>query len=132
MAREKKIVDASIVAKWFLEEEGSAEALKLRTAHIQGKAMLIVPDLLFLEVLNALRYKGGTEKSLADANKILWDIQFHVERLTPFLLEKTSVLALQYNLSLYDALYLALGLLHGSPVMTADKALAKAPNVCLI
>lgn len=132
MAREKKVVDASVVVKWFLDEEGKKEALQLRTEHIAGKISLVVPDLLFLEVLNALRYKGGTEKSLADANRALWNIQFHIEKSSSFLLEKASMLALEHNLSLYDAVYLALALLYGCPLVTADTSLAKAANVVVL
>mgnify|MGYP001614629008 CR=1 FL=1 len=132
MAREKKVVDASVVVKWFLDEEGSKEALQLRSEHISGKISLVVPDLLFLEVLNALRYKGGTQKTLAEANRALWDIQFHIEKNSSFLMEKAAVLALEYNLSLYDALYLALALLYGCPLVTVDSALAKAANVLVL
>ncbi len=132
MAREKKVVDASVVVKWFLDEEGSKEALALREQHITGKITLVVPELLFIEVLNALRYKGGTQKSLAEANRALWNIQLHTERLTSFLLEKASALATTQNLSLYDALYLALALLYGCPLVTADTSLAKAANVVVL
>ncbi len=132
MAREKKVADASVVVKWFLEEEGSKEALQLREQHVAGKITIIVPELLFLEVLNALRYKGGTQKNLAEANRALWDLQLHIEKSSSFLLEKASTLALEHNLSLYDALYLALALLYGCPLVTADSALAKAGNVVVL
>jgi len=132
MAREKKVIDASVVVKWFLDEEGSKEALLLRSAHIAGEISLVVPDLLFLEVLNALRYKGATQKGLADANRALWEIQFHIEKGNNFLLEKASTLALEHHLSLYDSLYLALALLYGCPLITADRSLAKVANVVVL
>lgn len=132
MAREKKVIDASVVVKWFLEEEGSKEALQLREQHISEKITLVVPELLFLEVLNALRYKGGTQKILAEANRALWDMQFHVEKMNSFLLENASILALQHGLSLYDALYLALALLYGCSLVTADATLAKSANVVVL
>ena len=132
MAREKKVVDASVVVKWFLDEEGSKEARQLRSEHISGKISLVVPELLFSEVLNALRYKGGTKESLSQANRALWDIQFHIEKNSSFLLEKATHLALEHNLSLYDSLYLALALLYGCPLITADTSLAKAANVVVL
>lgn len=132
MAREKKVIDASVVVKWFLEEEGSKEALQLREQHLAGKITLIVPELLFLEVLNALRYKGATQKKLAEANRALWDMQLHIEKMNSFLLEKACVLALEHNLSLYDALYLALALLYGCSLVTADTALAKSAHVVVL
>ena len=132
MARQKIVVDASVIVKWFVDEEYSTQALAFRADHVSGKTLLIIPELTFLEVLNALRYKGGSIKSLTQANEALWDVQFHVEKINRFLLEKASILALEYKLSLYDALYLALGLLYGSIVVTADVALAKAPNTILL
>jgi len=132
MAREKKVVDASIVVKWFVDEDGSEEALSLRADHVAGRVTLVVPELLFLEVLNTLRYKGGTTETLAVANKALSDIQFHVEKLNVFLLEKACQLALEHTLSLYDATYLALGAIHGSVVVTADEKLAKAANTSFL
>ncbi len=132
MARQKIVVDASVIVKWFVDEENSTEALTFRADHISGKTLLIIPELTFLEVLNALRYKGGSIKSLTQANEALWDVQFHVEKMNYFLLEKASLLAFEYKLSLYDALYLAIGLLYGSVVITADVVLAKAPNTILL
>ncbi len=128
MALQKKVVDASIVIKWFLDEDDSAAARQLRQSHLQGEILLVVPELLFVEVLNALRYKGGTEKSIAAANKVLWDTQFHIEKINSFLLEKASTLALQYQLSVYDALYLALSTAYGCPLITADASLLKTPS----
>lgn len=31
------VVDASLVVKWFVEEEGSGEAIKIRDQYIKGK-----------------------------------------------------------------------------------------------
>ena len=58
MEREKKVVDASVLFKLYAHEAGSDKAIMLRDAHVDGKILLIVPELIFLEVLNAMRYKG--------------------------------------------------------------------------
>lgn len=132
METEKKVVDASVVAKWFLNEQGSDEALKLRDDHIACRTFLIVPELAFLEVLNALRYKGQDADALKKANNALWDAQLHVEKLNSFLLEKAAQAALKHNSSLYDAVYVALANKFGVPLITADKALRKTPNAVLL
>ena len=80
MARQNTVIDASIIAKWFVDEEGTEESLKLRTDHIEGRILIAVPELLFLEVLNALRYKGATIQKLSEANNALWDTQLKVEK----------------------------------------------------
>lgn len=58
MEESKVVVDASIVVKWFLEEEFSDRALRLRDDYINRVIVIIVPSLLEYEVLNALRYSG--------------------------------------------------------------------------
>src|SRR5438445_12795642 len=54
--RQKAVVDASVCAKWFLEEEYSANARRLRDSFVKGRLGIAVPSLLFYETLNALRY----------------------------------------------------------------------------
>lgn len=132
MAREKKVVDASVVVKVFLHEGGSEKAQVLIQEHVSGKTLLIAPELIFLEVLNALRYKRADEEALARANKFLWGLQFHSERLHALLLEQAALLALRWDLTLYDAVYLALSHNFGVPLITADKKLAKVPGVMLL
>ncbi|MBW1669419.1 MAG: type II toxin-antitoxin system VapC family toxin, partial [Deltaproteobacteria bacterium] len=54
---EKAVVDASVVVKWFVEEEGSEEALAIRRRYIEEEVEIVAPELIHFEVLNALRYK---------------------------------------------------------------------------
>jgi len=132
MAQKTKVIDASIIVKWFSEEIGSKEALNLKDDHINRKTLLIVPELAFFEVINAPRYKKQIEDKLSKVNKDLWGLQLYIEKINPFLLEKSIELALKYNLSIYDAIYLALSNLYNSPLITADKALGKLPNTVLL
>jgi len=37
------VVDASVVAKWFVEEEGSVKALEIRDRYVTGELRLIAP-----------------------------------------------------------------------------------------
>ena len=132
MERQKKVVDASVLFKLYSNEIGSDKAIMLREAHIRGDFILVVPELVFLEVLNALRYKKATSEVLMHVTKELTDFQLHVERISEFLLEKAIAAALKYNLSIYDASYVALAQIHGIELVTADKALSKVPNVQML
>ncbi len=132
MAREKKVVDASIIVKWFADEAGTKKALGLLDAHASGKILLVAPELAFLEALNALRYKGKSEKELLAANRDLWEVQLHIEKLNEFLLEKATQIALQHGLSIYDAIYVSLANMFGVPLITADEDLQKIPSVLLL
>ncbi|MGH8742922.1 MAG: type II toxin-antitoxin system VapC family toxin [Burkholderiales bacterium] len=128
MARAKKIVDASVLVKCFVHEQGSEEAKALLQEHAAGNTLIIVPELLFSEILNVLRYKNLKQDDLIAANDILWNAQLHVERTNQSLLTRAVELALKHKLSVYDATYLALAELFGSPLYTADEKLAKCPN----
>lgn len=50
------VIDASVVIKWFIEEKDSAKAVLLKEKHINGKTILIAPDLLIYEVANVLLF----------------------------------------------------------------------------
>ena len=121
-----------MIVKWFLDEDKSKEALGLRKEHIDEKVVIIVPDLLFIEVINALRYKNIEERVLMKVNESLWGMQLHVEKLNPFLLKQAIKVALQYNFSLYDSLYVALAQIHGCEIVTSDKKLGKFPQTVLL
>lgn len=57
--RTLKVLDASVILKWFLKEEDSEKAIDLKTEIIQGNLLVILPDLILYEISNALRYKRG-------------------------------------------------------------------------
>lgn len=128
MAPEKKVVDASVIVKWFVDEPDSKQAGEIRNAHITGDIRIIVPELTIIEVMNALRYKKINDEQLQEAHRTLWDVQLHIEKTTFFLLEKALVAARKHNLSVYDALYAALAQIYGTVLITTDEALAKLPN----
>jgi predicted nucleic acid-binding protein len=49
------VVDASVVVKWFVEEEHTNAALQLRNDYVDRTVDIASPDLLPYEVLNVLR-----------------------------------------------------------------------------
>ena len=74
--------------------------------HVSGKILLIALELLLLEVLNTLRYKGHDERALEKANLALWNIQLHLEHTNSSLLQRAVGIALKYHLTIYDAVYM--------------------------
>lgn len=128
MERQKKVIDASVIAKWFLYETGSNNALKIKDEHINGKINIVVPEFAFIEILNALRYKKYSESDLQIVNKDLWMMQLHIEKIDEFLLNKTIEISIKHNLSIYDAVYAALAMVYGCALVTADKELLKTNN----
>ena len=64
------VIDASVIAKWFVDEKGSSETLKIRRRYVAGEFKIVVPSLMIFEVLNALYYKKlFTTEELKNASR---------------------------------------------------------------
>jgi len=125
MARNPKVavVDASVVVKWFKDEDHTDRALALRDDWVAGRVSLHTVELLLYEVLNALRYTPAqTGETMRRAAINLCDYPF---RFLPVaeIAERTAENALRYGISVYDASYLSAGEELGAPVYTADEKL---------
>jgi predicted nucleic acid-binding protein len=118
------VVDASIAAKWYLNEPGAEEAATLLTSD----AILIAPALIRVEVTGAIlrRYR---EKLLslerAQEACVLWDADLAggAIRLVPddSLLAAARALAFQIRHTIQDCLYLAAAVQAGRVrLVTAD------------
>lgn len=114
------MVDASVVVKLFVQEPGSAEAERLVTDGHE----LVAPELLLLEVANALHRKLRDHAVLAD------DLLPAMDRMRRSLLDLRPVsdsirraveLALVMDHPVYDCLYLALSEQLRAPLVTADR-----------
>ncbi len=123
---ERVVVDASVVVKWFVEEEYSEEARLLKDAYSSGVFDIAAPSLLHYEVLNALKYSGAFgEDELKKVASILEDFQITLFELSGELASKTVELAMRKGITVYDASYAALAEMLGSVGYTADEKLLK-------
>lgn len=118
------VVDASIAAKWYLNEPGSEEAAALLTS----SSILIAPALIRIEVTGAIlrRYREG-KLSLERAREAcsLWDADLAggAIRLMPddTLLVPARAIAFQIRHAIQDCLYLAAAVETGQArLVTAD------------
>jgi len=57
------VLDASAVAKWFVEEDESREMHWIRDLYLEGAVTIYAPSLLFTELANALRYVDGLDST---------------------------------------------------------------------
>jgi len=116
------VLDASVVLKWFVDEENSDRALRLREEFFRGEREIVVPDLLLFEVANALRYNlSFTAEEIKEAVKTLFDIEIKIITPTYSLLAKAIELAKSLDVTCYDAAYLALAEELGFEFITADE-----------
>jgi predicted nucleic acid-binding protein len=123
---EEIVIDASVVVKWFIEENNSDKALFLRDRFIDGKVELYVPSLLYFEVLNALKYSQLFEPSeLEDAGESLENYGFKVITIKNEIRKHMIHAAVDYNLSIYDACYLGLSIGLEKLFCTADEKIIK-------
>lgn len=125
------VVDASIVIKWVVEEEGTAEALTLR-----NRIHLLAPELLVAECANILWKKVQRGELLRDEALFAARVLEHtdVEILpTRALLSAAARIAIELGYPAYDCLYLALALDNDCRFATADQGflrrLAQGPEL---
>lgn len=114
------VLDASVAVKWFLEEEHSEAALRL----LDARHHLHAPDFSLLEldhVLAKRMRRGELETSEA------WEIRQAIRTL-PVLRHRFELfselafeLAAASGRGIYDCVYLALALVLGVEVVTADR-----------
>jgi predicted nucleic acid-binding protein len=117
------VLDTSIVIKWFSEydEDDLQKALDLRYKILEGRCFVVVPDLLFYELSNALRYNPHfTADDVAEAVNTVMDMGFDVKGIEHETVERAVEIAFQYNVSVYDAYFLALSRKEKKPFVTAD------------
>lgn len=129
---EKGVADAS-VAKWFLEEEHSTQALALRDAFATGKVELHALALMHYEFIDALcQSKQFTGDELAMAARSLSKYGFRVWGPEGEAFEATAALCGREGISAYDAAYVALAYHLKAKLYTADEELlGRFPDVAL-
>jgi len=120
--RGEVVLDSSVVVKWFSKEAKSVEAMKLMDSYVQGYVELSVSELLFCEVGNALRYKPDYNVDrLKDAVGQLFNLHMKVTHLTEGLMIRASEIAYDGEVTLYDALPVAIAEHRKTVCITADE-----------
>ena len=125
MAGETLVVaDASVVVKWFVEEEHTDAALRLRDDYVDRTVDIAAPDLLPYEVLNALRYNPGLgERQLKEVVEALDKYSLWLTPLDGDLAYACVENSMRHGISVYDSAYISLGQIREIPVYTADRRL---------
>lgn len=123
------VLDASVVARWWLTDPHTDTVRASRAlldAHLSGELAVHIPDLLYLEVANALwkasRFGHWQPPDVKHAVEDLGELPLERHEHAPILPAATD-LAITYEITVYDACYIALAGDLGLPLFTADRRL---------
>lgn len=131
------VIDSSVAIKWFVVELNSVDARRILDDYQTGLVFFSAPDLIYAEVGNIVWKKQTIQGlSAADAQDIISSFRAINFNVTPAsdLLEDAYQLAVKYQRTVYDSLYLALSLREQCQLITADERLVNSvtsslPNV---
>ncbi|MFB6312112.1 MAG: type II toxin-antitoxin system VapC family toxin [Salinirussus sp.] len=116
------VADASVVTKWYVPERDHKRALALRDDYLNGRHDLVAPALLPFEVINALKFSGHYEGDrLIEAATTL--PEYGIELIPYRDVGPVAELAVELDITLYDASYLALAHSNEATLYTADSRL---------
>lgn len=120
------ILDASVVIKWFVQENGWNDAVEFKEKLLKGLEEIAVPDLLVYEVINVLRFKRGvSEEGINSILPSLFNLGLEIIFPTEKLMRDALHLSFVTDLSIYDSVYLALANELDAPVITVDKRILR-------
>ncbi len=124
------VLDNSVVSGWLLENQASAYCDAV--AHRLRTSRAIAPTLLPLEYTNVLRTACKRQRIIAaeaqEMLAMLTELPIDIDTAPPNPAQIFD-LALRYDLTSYDAVYLDLALRRSLPIATQDQALANAAVV---
>jgi len=121
----KLVVDASVAAKWLVQEVLSTEAVGL----LQTDNELVVPDLFWAEVGNILWKKARAAELTGDEATQRFDdlTSMGLRTVSTLVIARGAVgVALASGRTVYDSVYVALAMHEGCRFVTADERLVNA------
>lgn len=120
------VLDASVIVKWFIDENNSDKAEIIKEQFINEKINIIIPSLLYYEVLNALKYSKLFK--LDELNLVGESIEnygFNAVVIKDEIREKMVEIAINHDISIYDASYIALAEKFNTQLITADEKISR-------
>jgi predicted nucleic acid-binding protein len=135
MARQTLVLDASVGVKWFVAagEDYVAQARAIMKAHVNDEISIIVPELFFHEISNALVNKKTIPVNLIEESAaILFDLGLHVLTINEERLRTAIQIARKAGVTEYNASYAAAAMENGCPLVTANPRHHKPELGCQI
>jgi len=117
------VLDTSVIVKWFFEETNTSIALKIRDYYFDGKIELYLPDLVIYELTNVFRYGKISEDQAKDFIQDFYKMEMILIQPNQSLLFDTLNYALNFDITIYDGIFITLAKNLGTKMITADKKL---------
>lgn len=116
------VLDTSVAMAWYLPEAFSAPARRYRDRLLGGELRCVVPGLHYWELGNVLRTYVRRREISAELAREIYDLHLDapLEVAEPERLRAFDV-AMKYEATVYDAVYIALALDHELPLLTAER-----------
>ena len=118
------VLDTSVVVQWFQQtnELHPKQAYKIFEDLESGKVNVLIPSILLIELINVLLIgkKTPIEEARLAIRRLYGSIVTIIDMSLP-VLDHTSLLMKQYNLTSYDAYFLALAKVEGCQLISDDQ-----------
>ena len=124
METKEVVLDASVIVKWFSQEESRDKAIKIRDDFLKGEMEIVLPDLILYELSNALRFNPVFDfNDVKETVGSILDMDLTITSPTSSVLNESIRLAFSKNITVYDAIYISLASNLNYILVTADKKL---------
>lgn len=119
-----RVLATSVIYKWYVEEENTTKALSLRDDFVKRGMKLSFQTFSFMNQPNALRYNSRIEREeVEETIDNLFELGLETVLATPTLTKEALKIAYDYQITVYDALYITLAQNLEFEFIRADKKL---------
>lgn len=119
----EKVFDASVIIKWFTNEQGSDRAHAYLKEYRDKKFSILVPTLLYYELGNILLTKKATKHQVSKIMEYLQALHLIDLNIGHDAFRKVFENAYELKITYYDASYITLMQQKDCEFVTADKKL---------
>jgi predicted nucleic acid-binding protein len=120
-----RVLDTSVIAKWFFNEEGTDRAEVLLTDLLEGSVRVQVPSSMFYELANVVWTRRSKSFGEQQARMVWAEVVTFPLSVTDWseLLPEALAFAMQHDVTVYDAAFVVLARQLGGELVTADGVL---------
>lgn len=118
---ETLILDTSVLVKLFSKDETSEQTVAL-LAKLNNKSLFItIPDIAVYELINSLKYsKNAAPALIMDILDVIMKMNLRIVNFSQELLKISVKTMDKYEITIYDAIFIAMSDMEKIPLLTAD------------